>query len=168
MSVLQVAGIVPESSVDGPGFRYAVYTQGCPHACPGCHNPETWAFEGGTGREPAALVGEMRRDPLLKGLTLTGGEPFSQAGACAELARLARAYGYDVICYTGWTWEELLEIAASDPDAAALLEAVDVLVDGRFDQGLKSYELRFKGSSNQRTIDAPASLKTGNVVLKEL
>ena len=168
MSVLKLAGIVRESIVDGPGIRFTVFAQGCPRRCPGCHNPQTWAFAGGSESEPAQILAEMKKDPLIAGLTLSGGEPFSQPAAMAELACLARAAGYHVLCYTGYRYEELLALAGEKPAVLELLRHVDALIDGPFLKELKSYDLRFKGSSNQRTIDVPASLRSGLITEVDL
>ncbi len=164
LSTLRLAGIIRESIVDGPGIRFTVFAQGCPRRCPGCHNPQTWSFEGGFAAEPGQIVAEMKKDPLVSGLTLSGGEPFGQAAAMAELARAAGEAGYHVLCYTGYLYEELLALAGEDPATLALLRHIDVLIDGPFVQALKSYELRFRGSSNQRIIDVPASLRAGHAV----
>ena len=102
---VNVAGIMPESIVDGPGFRYAVFVQGCPHGCPGCHNPETHPFEGGTPMVVEELFRQFERNPLLKGVTLSGGEPFCQAEALAKLAEMVHGAGKDVVTYTGYTFE---------------------------------------------------------------
>lgn len=162
--VLRLAGIVRESIVDGPGIRFTVFAQGCPRRCPGCHNSHTWSFEGGFLAEPQRLLAEMQKDPLVTGLTLSGGEPFSQPAAMAELARLAHEAGYHVISFTGYLYEELLELANTQPAVLDLLRNIDVLIDGPFVQALKSYELRFRGSSNQRSIDVSASLAAGEAV----
>ena len=163
-SALRLAGIVRESIVDGPGIRFTVFAQGCPRRCPGCHNAQTWPFEGGFEAAPQRLLEEMQKDPLVTGLTLSGGEPFGQPAAMAELARLAHEAGYSVISYTGYLYEELLELAKTQPAVIDLLRNVDVLIDGPFVQELKSYDLRFRGSSNQRSIDVPASLAAGGVI----
>ncbi len=162
--ILCLAGIIRESIVDGPGIRFTVFAQGCPRRCPGCHNPQTWPFEGGFEATPEQLLAEMKKDPLVSGLTLSGGEPFSQPEGMAELARLARADGYHVISYTGYLYEELLELAKDRPAVMDLLRHVDVLIDGPFVQELKSYELRFRGSANQRSIDVAASLAAGKTI----
>ena len=162
---LRLSGRVRESTVDGPGLRYAVFTQGCPHACPGCHNPHSWPLEGGEQISVAELLLDIRRDKLLRGVTLTGGEPFLQAGPLAVLAQAARTCGLDVWAYTGYTWEQLRR--AGDPDWPALLLQTDVLVDGRYERERREYRLRFRGSANQRLIDVGKSLDAGHVVLWE-
>ena len=162
---LRLAGRVRESIVDGPGIRYVVFTQGCPHACPGCHNPRTWPPDGGEEKGIDELIEEVARDGLLRGVTLSGGEPFLQAAPLAVLARAVRSMGLDVWVYTGYTWEEIKR--ADKPQWNALLECTDVLVDGRFLEGEKSYGLRFRGSANQRLIDVPASLRENKPVIWE-
>ena len=164
---LRVAGVVRESIVDGPGLRFTVFAQGCPHGCPGCHNPATHDFAGGTVQTPAALLAEIRRDPLLSGVTFSGGEPFSQAGAFAELARQVRALGLNVLVYTGWTYEQLCAGAAAHPDWTALLEAADYLVDGPFVQAERDLTLPFRGSRNQRILDMAATREAGRPVVYE-
>ena len=166
-TALHLAGVIRESIVDGPGIRYAVFAQGCPHHCEGCHNPRTWPFEGGYEAAPADIVADMQKNPMLKGVTLSGGEPFCQSAPMAELARLAHGAGYNVITYTGYLFEDLLRRAYSEKDVMALLEETDYLVDGPFIQRLKSYELRFRGSSNQRAIKVNESLN-GKLVIAEL
>ncbi len=164
---IRIAGIVNDSIVDGPGFRLAVFTQGCPHDCPGCHNPETHAFDGGRLESTDRIVKTMTENPLLDGITLTGGDPFCQPEACAVLAREAKRLGLNVWAYSGWTYEQLLKKAATEPQIAGLLSAVDVLVDGPFLLSQRTLEMRFRGSKNQRLIDVPASLAVGHVVEKQ-
>ena len=159
--MIHVAGFVNDSIVDGPGIRFTVFVQGCPHHCPGCQNPETWPLEGGVGYEPAQLLELVRRNPLVHGVTLSGGEPFAQAGALAPFVRLLKAQGYEVAGYTGYTFEELL---AGTAEQQELLGLLDTLVDGRFVQAEMSLELRFRGSRNQRILDVPQSLAAGSAV----
>ncbi|NLF35127.1 MAG: anaerobic ribonucleoside-triphosphate reductase activating protein [Clostridiales bacterium] len=160
---MRIASAISDSIVDGPGLRYTVFTQGCPHRCPGCHNPETHDPAGGREVSVADLAAEMLRNPLLDGLSLSGGDPFLQAAECARLAAAAHEKGLDVWTYTGYTWEEIL--SARDPDWDALLAQTDVLVDGPFVLAEKSYAALFRGSGNQRLIDVPASRGAGRVVL---
>ena len=163
VSVMRIANTVSDSIVDGPGLRFTVFTQGCPHGCPGCHNPETHDRHGGREVSVDELAGQMARNPLTDGLTLSGGDPFLQARACAALARIAHEKGLNVWTYTGYTYERLLE--GEIPDAEALLEETDVLVDGPFVEALKSYEALFRGSTNQRLIDVARSRAAGRIVL---
>ncbi len=163
---IRIAGIESESIVDGPGLRFAVYTQGCPHNCPGCHNLQTHPFEGGKLASAQKLLELAQASPLNKGVTLSGGEPFCQALELVEFARLAREAGYDVWAYSGYTFEQLVGQDAP-AGAAQLLELVDVLVDGPFVQALSSYDASWKGSTNQRVIDVRKSLQAGRPVLWE-
>ena len=160
---IRIAGTVDDSIVDGPGIRYTVFTQGCPHHCPGCHNPKTHAQDGGYTVDTEKIIAQLRANPLLDGLTLSGGEPFEQPAACTELARQAHALGLNVWCYTGYTCEVLL--TAKKPAWEALLQQVDVLVDGPFLLGERSLELQYRGSKNQRLLDMPRTLETGVPVL---
>ena len=163
---LKVSGIVKESIVDGKGIRYTVFTQGCPHHCPGCHNPQTHPFEGGTEMEISEIFEDFQKNPLLKGITLSGGEPFCQPAPLAELARLVHGAGKDVTVFTGYTYEQLLE--KQDPEIDALLGETDVLIDGPFLEDQKNLELVFRGSENQRLIDLNATRREGRVMLWEL
>lgn len=163
---IRVAGTVSDSITDGPGIRYTLFVQGCPHHCPGCHNPQTHDFSGGKEMEEEEIIAAINKNPLLSGLTLSGGEPMCQARALAHLVERVRKECpriKEVACYTGFTFEELAEGKAEG--ANELLEQLDTLIDGRFVQALRSWEIRFAGSSNQRVIDVPASLKEGRVVL---
>lgn len=162
---IRLYGLVTDSIVDGPGFRVSVFTQGCPHHCPGCHNPESHPMEGGTVWTLDDVEKKFTGNPLLSGITLSGGDPFAQAGPCAELARRAHARGLDVWAYTGYTYEQLLKKAESEPEITALLAETDVLVDGPFLLAERSLELEFCGSRNQRLIDVPRTRRTGTVTL---
>lgn len=159
---LRIAGIIGESIVDGPGFRFVIFTQGCPHHCPGCHNPQTHAFDGGELVEIDALAEKIFEDPIITGVTFSGGEPFCQAEALAELAVILREHGMHIMTYTGYTWEELQQ--SKDPAVHALLERTDLLVDGRFIEAERSMLLKFRGSRNQRLIDVQQSLKNHRVI----
>lgn len=158
---LWVAGFAEDSIVDGPGLRLTVFCQGCPHHCPGCQNPETWPFEGGEELPVAEIAARAGQDPLVRGVTLSGGEPFAQAEPCAALAGLLKSRGYELAAYTGYTFEELL---AGTPAQKELLRQLDILVDGPFRQAECSLELRFRGSANQRILDVPKSLAAGAAV----
>lgn len=160
---LRIFGTAPESIVDGPGFRYALFAQGCPHHCPGCHNPKSHDPEGGFLRDSEEIIREFGGNPLLRGITLSGGEPFMQAEACALLAQAAHRRGLDVWTYTGFTLETLLE--QNDPAHRALLAATDVLVDGPYLEAQRRFEgLPFRGSANQRLLDMQKSLAQGKAV----
>ena len=160
---IRVAGLVNDSIVDGPGFRFAVFVQGCPHHCPGCHNPETWDFDKGTPMTAEEIFARAAKNPMLTGFTFSGGEPFAQSAALLPLARRIREAGYELAIYTGYTFEQLLE----DPEKRALLEYADTVVDGPFLLAQRNLALKFKGSKNQRVLDVPASLAAGHAVPDE-
>jgi anaerobic ribonucleoside-triphosphate reductase activating protein len=160
---LRVFGLAEDSIVDGPGLRFTVFTQGCPHGCPGCHNPGSHAMDAGQKMDTERLARQMLENPLQSGLTLSGGEPFAQAAACADLARRVKARGKSVWTYTGYTLEALQ--AAQDPGIEALLAASDILVDGLYLQAQRSLALRFRGSANQRIICLRETLAAGQITL---
>ncbi len=145
---MRVAGVKLESVTDGPGIRTVVYFQGCPHSCPGCHNPDTHDSLGGSLAEVADLAALVNANPLSAGITLSGGEPFSQPAAAAELAALVKASGRTVWAYSGYTLEELLQ----EPAAREVLRYVDVLVDGPFVIAQRDHNLTYRGSANQRIL----------------
>lgn len=156
---VRVAALVNDSIVDGPGLRYAVYTQGCPHHCEGCHNPQTHDVNGGTETDTDSIWREINENPLLSGITFSGGDPLLQPLPLAELAEKAQEAGLNVWCYTGWTWEDLMQRA--DSDIMKLLKSVDVLVDGPFMIEQRTLDLPFRGSKNQRLINVPESFVSG-------
>ena len=159
--MLDLAGISGDSIVDGPGIRTTVFTQGCPHHCPGCHNPETWDFGCGTEMAEETVLDIVRANPLCKGVTFSGGEPFCQAEGLARLGRMLKEQGYEVAAYSGYTFEQLLE---GTPEQKELLATLDVLIDGPFLMEERSLELNFRGSRNQRILNVPASLTAGRAV----
>ena len=152
--LMWLSGIVEESIVDGPGLRYVLFTQGCPHHCKGCHNPQTHDFEGGFPFTAEAALAQIAENPLLAGVTLSGGEPFEQAQALCAVAEGVPAMHKNVMAYTGYTFESLL--ARNDYWTNRLLELTDVLVDGPYVESLRDLELQFRGSSNQRLLDRAA------------
>lgn len=152
-SVLRISGIVDESIVDGPGLRFTVFTQGCPHHCPGCHNPQTHDFNGGYDITVAEIMDRFNEDPLLAGMTFSGGEPFCQAGPLCVLARAVKAAGKNIVVYSGYTYEQLTAMAREDAAVDELLLLCDTLVDGPYVEALRDLDLLFRGSSNQRIID---------------
>ncbi|OCN01090.1 anaerobic ribonucleoside-triphosphate reductase activating protein [Clostridium sp. W14A] len=165
-SELRVCGIETESIVDGKGIRFVVFVQGCPHHCPGCHNPQSHPFEGGTVWSIHDLFEKIRENPLLKGVTFSGGEPFCQPGPLTELARLVHSAGLDVTTYTGYLYENL--VAMQRPEIDALLEQTDLLVDGPFLREEKDLTLRFRGSRNQRVINMAETRRRRIIVLEKL
>ena len=166
-NLIRLAGVEPESIVDGRGFRYVIFVQGCPHHCPGCHNPQTHSFEGGILESPERFLSEMKENPLLRGVTFSGGEPFCQAEALSYLAKRIKAEtNLDLTVFSGWTYEELL--AKKDYWTDQLLALSDYLIDGPFIKEQMDLSLQFRGSSNQRVIDLNATRKAGCVVLDNL
>ena len=159
--MLDLSGIVEDSIVDGPGIRTTVFSQGCPHHCPGCHNPETWEFGCGTPMEEERILKIVRSNPLCRGVTFSGGEPFAQAEGFAKLARLLKRNGYEVASNSGYTFEQLLH---GTPAQRELLQTIDVLIDGPFLMEERSLELVFRGSRNQRILDVPKSLAAGEAI----
>lgn len=162
---IRIAGTVEDSIVDGPGLRFVVFVQGCPHHCEGCHNPETHDFSGGRITDTDAIYEQCVENPLAGGVTFSGGEPFCQAQALYELGSRFKAAGKHLMCYSGWTFEELLKKSETEEYTGKLLGIIDILVDGRFDISKRSLSLQFRGSANQRLIDVPASLSSGSAVV---
>lgn len=144
---IRIAGIVPESITDGEGIRYAIFFQGCMRNCKGCHNPTTHALDGGKVVDTSELIEEFRSNPLLSGITLTGGEPLLQIPPALELAKAAKDSGLNVWCYTGFKFDVI------PFEAYELFDFVDTVVDGEFIEELKDWNLEFCGSSNQLIID---------------
>ncbi|MGI6738923.1 MAG: anaerobic ribonucleoside-triphosphate reductase activating protein [Christensenellales bacterium] len=162
---VRLFGIEKSSIVDGPGIRIAVFMQGCPHGCSGCHNPESHDFNGGYLSDTEDIISEFSKNPLLQGLTLSGGEPIMQPEASLVLASAAKEKDLDVWLYTGFVFEELLE---NKNDAIKeLLNYIDVMVDGPFILKERSIDLLYRGSKNQRLIDVKKSISLGNTVLWE-
>jgi len=160
---LRIAGTANDSIVDGPGIRYTIFTQGCPHNCKGCHNPQTHDFSGGELVDTDTLLEKAKENPLLDGVTFSGGEPFCQAEALADLGWKLKAAGLNIITYTGYTFEHLYE-HRTENGWGSLLEVTDYLIDGPFILEQKDWVIKFRGSSNQRYIDCQASLKEGRAV----
>ena len=163
---LRIAGTVNDSIVDGPGIRFAIFVQGCPHNCEGCHNPQTHDFSGGEESDTDTLLERIKGNPLLDGVTFSGGEPFCQAQALAHLGRQVKALGLNVITYTGYEFEELYANRNTN-GWGELLEVTDYLIDGEFILAQKDWEIKFRGSSNQRYIDCQASLQAGQAIETE-
>jgi anaerobic ribonucleoside-triphosphate reductase activating protein len=164
---MRIAGTVQDSIVDGPGFRFVLFTQGCPHHCEGCQNPQTHDPAGGTEVSTDEIVRQLLSNPLTDGITFSGGEPFEQAADCAVIARQARDQGLNVWTYSGYTFEQLAEKMKKDPGTEELLKLTDVLVDGRFVLAEKSFDVPWRGSRNQRLIDVPRSLTAGKAVERD-
>ncbi|MCQ2544823.1 MAG: anaerobic ribonucleoside-triphosphate reductase activating protein [Clostridia bacterium] len=164
---LRIAGIMRESIVDGPGIRFAVFCQGCPHACPGCHNPETHDFNGGSEVKIDRIIEEFDKNPMLAGITFSGGEPMCQPDGFAVLGKLVKERGKTITIFSGYTLEQLLARAKESKATAELLMMCDVLIDGPFVQSKRDLTLQFRGSSNQRVIDMNKTREEGRIVLFE-
>ncbi|MBR5411973.1 MAG: anaerobic ribonucleoside-triphosphate reductase activating protein [Fibrobacter sp.] len=165
---LRIAGIEPESFVDGPGIRMTIFTQGCHHNCPGCQNPQTHDFNGGHFIEIDEILEMIEENPLLDGITFSGGDPMDQAAALIPLAREIKERGMNLVIFTGYTYERLMELAPERPEMFELLTFADILIDGPFIMAKKSLEIKFRGSTNQRIIDVQQSLVEGHVVLHQI
>lgn len=163
--VIDISGFAPNSITDGPGLRFTVFCQGCIHHCPGCHNPETHRFGVGTKYEVEEIYNMIKSDPLVKGVTFSGGEPFCQRRRFCRLAQLLKKDGYEIAAYSGFTWEQLT--ADKTDDKYKLLQYIDILVDSPFILELRSLSRGFMGSTNQRVINVPASLQRGEMVLEK-
>ena len=157
----RIYGLAPNTFVDGPGIRFGIFFQGCVRECAGCQNPESWAIHGGMEMDTDEIKRMILADPLLDGITLSGGEPFLQPEAAADLAGFARQCGLNVWCWSGYTFEQI----AASRDGTQALRNIDVLVDGPYEQETRSLELAWRGSGNQRVIDVAESLKKGRAVL---
>lgn len=156
-----------DSIVDGEGIRSVLWTQGCAHNCKGCHNPQTHSFDSGYLIEVEEILSQIDKLEGQKGVTLSGGDPMFQAKPCAIIAEYCHKKNLNVWCYTGFTYEKLIELSSKNPDILKLLSNIDVLVDGKFILEQKSFDVKFRGSKNQRVIDVQKSLKTGKVCIKE-
>lgn len=167
-TMLRIAGMVKESIVDGPGIRFVVFVQGCKHNCPGCHNPQTHSFTGGTMVSIDSIMEQIRKNPLLDGVTLSGGEPFEQAESLAELAGCVKELGLNVITYTGYTYEEITSGFGKMNGWESLMNETDILVDGRFEIDKKNILLKFRGSENQRLIDVKKSRLENRLVSADM
>lgn len=159
--MISILDIVHDTMVDGPGFRTSIYCAGCPNACVGCHNPQSWDINNGKMMTTKEIMDIIKEDPFAN-VTFSGGDPMFQPKGFAELAEAIRIETSKTIwCFTGFKFETLINNHAQK----SLLEKIDVLVDGPFVQKLRDTDLIFRGSSNQRIIDVKASLKNGEVVL---
>lgn len=164
---VRLSGIAYESLVNGPGMRRVFFAQGCRHNCDGCFNPETHDFLGGEEKNMDELIEDVLKNKMIKGVTFSGGDPIEQADKFAYMAKAFKNAKLNIWCYTGYTFEKLLEKMKEDNGVSNLINNIDVLVDGKFEADNKKDGLRFRGSSNQRIIDIKESLKNGEVVTLE-
>lgn len=162
--ILRIAGIVPESITDGPGIRFVIFTQGCPHNCPGCHNPETHDFKTGSYVDTDTIFAQILSNPYIKNITFSGGEPFCQAEQLTYLAKMLKKDNYHIMSYTGYLFEDLIK----NPENLELLKNIDILIDGKFMIEQRNLKARFKGSDNQRIIDVQKSLKENKIILADI
>ncbi len=162
---IRLAGIAPQSLVNGQGMRKVYFSQGCTHHCKNCFNPETWPFEGGQLFDMDELLEKLSLETYLDGVTFSGGDPFMQQDKFAYMAEKIHKMGFNIWSYTGYTFEKLLELAKTDKNIDTMLKNIDVIVDGRFVQELHVDHLKFRGSTNQRIIDVQKSLATGTIVV---
>ncbi len=165
---IRLYGIIKESIVDGPGLRYVIFVQGCPHHCKGCHNPESHDMKGGFMTTTTRIWESLIKNPSIKGVTFSGGEPFCQPAPLAEIGRCARERGLNVMTYSGYTYEKLLEMAAEDSGVHDLLSVTNYLVDGPFIEAERDLSLRFRGSRNQNIYDVTCYPNTKNARRVEL
>jgi anaerobic ribonucleoside-triphosphate reductase activating protein len=163
---LRVAGIVKESVVDGPGFRYVIFAQGCTHCCKGCHNPDTHALGGGYVVDTESLIEDIKQSKYIDGVTFSGGEPFLQADAFIHIAEKLKEANMNIVCYTGFTFEQLME--SKDERSIKLLGLVDILIDGPYIEELRDLGLSFRGSRNQRILDVKTSIVENKATLESL
>lgn len=164
MGKIRLAGLVNDSIVDGPGLRLAIFTQGCAHHCPECHNAHTHDFEGGYEEDIDQIVKMALNNPLLSGITLTGGDPFYQVDACLELVYKLSGRGLNLLAYTGFTWEQLEEMRKTNENLNRLLHELDVVIDGPYQKEERDLSLRFRGSKNQRIIDVKQTMNQHHLV----
>lgn len=150
---IRLFGVVRESIVDGPELRYVIFVQGCPHKCRGCHNPGSHSYDGGKLTTTTKLWADITKNPLIKGLTFSGGEPFLWGHELAAIAKKAASRGMNIMTYSGFTFEHLVKKAETEPSVRELLAATNYLVDGRYVDELRDLNLKFRGSSNQRILD---------------
>lgn len=165
MEIRLASDITTDSIVDGEGIRTVVWTQGCIHNCPGCHNPETHSFSGGFLMDVEELCKKISNVEFHDGVTLSGGDPLVQIEPCLYIAKYCQEHGLNVWCYTGYKMEDLIKRSAKEPKLKELLLNIDVLIDSPFILKLKSYDTPFRGSKNQRIIDSKESIRKKKVCL---
>ncbi|MDR1002450.1 MAG: anaerobic ribonucleoside-triphosphate reductase activating protein [Oscillospiraceae bacterium] len=165
---IRLAGVVSESIVDGPGIRYVVFAQGCPHKCEGCHNPQTHDMNGGYEESAEDILNDIAQNPLLTGVTLSGGEPFLQAKQLLPLAQKIKERRLNLIIYSGYTYEEIVKVGERDEAWILLLSCADWLIDGKFEKDKSDPDIKFRGSTNQRIIDVKKSMECKSPVSADI
>lgn len=166
MKIRLAADLQIDSIVDGEGIRTVIWTQGCSHNCPFCHNPSTHSFTDGELIDVEDVVERLKDLTGQDGVTFSGGDPMFQPEPCAYLAKVVHELGMNVWAFTGFTFEDLLK--SKNKNTMKFLKEIDVLIDGKFDINKKSMDLLFRGSSNQRLIDVQKSLKANSIILYDL
>lgn len=163
---VRLSGLIPNSLVNGLGMRRVLFAQGCKHYCKGCFNPETWDFKGGEEKDCDEIINDIINDPIIRGVTFSGGDPFYQADKFAYISKRVKTERpkLNIWCYTGFTFEECLQ----DEDKIKILNYIDILVDGKFIQDLADVNYKWAGSTNQRVIDVQKSLQQNKVVLYQI
>ncbi|AWI07584.1 anaerobic ribonucleoside-triphosphate reductase activating protein [Clostridium drakei] len=164
---IRLSGMIYESLVNGPGLRRVLFSQGCEHNCKGCFNPSTHCYDGGELKNMDELLDDIRKNPMLKGITFSGGDPFEQASKFAYMAKKIKETNLNIWCYTGYTFEYIFEHRNEHEGWEQLLNNIDVLVDGKFEEDKKSNKLKYRGSSNQRIIDVKKTLKMKQIIILE-
>lgn len=164
---IRLSGIIYESLVNGPGLRRVLFSQGCKHNCRGCFNPSTHCYDGGELRDMDELLDDIRKNSMLKGITFSGGDPFEQASKFAYMAEKIKETNLNIWCYTGYTFEYIFEHRNEHEGWEQLLNNIDVLVDGKFEEDKKSNNLKYRGSSNQRIIDVKRTLNMKQIITLE-
>lgn len=166
--MLRVAGFVKESIVDGPGIRYVIFTQGCAHNCPGCHNLHTHNYLGGNLVDVDDVYKDILKNPLVKGVTISGGEPLDQLSEVLKLVLKLKSSGYNIIIFTGYRYEDIYEKSIQNSDYIQILQNVDIVIDGKYEKNNTNEFLRFRGSCNQRIIDSVKTLEKHEIVTVEI
>ena len=166
-ATIRLAGVVRESIVDGPGIRFVVFCQGCPHHCKNCHNAETHSFSLGFSCEISKILNAIDENPLLSGVTFSGGEPVCQPEGFLELAKAVKKRNLNIIMYSGYTFEQIMHMSEKNQSIKELLTYIDILIDGQYDEEQRDLTLMFRGSRNQRVIDVKETLTAGEVVISD-
>jgi anaerobic ribonucleoside-triphosphate reductase activating protein len=164
---IRLSGIAYESLVNGPGIRRVFFSQGCKHNCKGCFNPDTHDFNGGEERVIKDLIKDTLDNPMVKGVTFSGGDPFERAEEFSYMAKKFKKAGLNIWCYSGYTFEKIIEVSKENQGFKELINNIDVLIDGKFIEKEKDEEIKYRGSRNQRIIDIKTSIESGEIkVLK--
>lgn len=163
-NMIRLSGIAYESLVNGPGMRRVFFSQGCTHNCKGCFNPDTHDFNGGEERDIDELISDVKDNPIISGITFSGGDPFERAEEFAYMAKAFKTQGLNIWSYTGYTFEEIIDNLDKRDGFRELINNIDVLIDGKFEEDKKG-EFRYRGSSNQRIIDVKKSLEKGEICI---